>query len=91
MSEAMEQMKEATDDASTDYLNGIMHSQDDGVICTRKLTNDVIKGVKVRGFIRPTDPWFYLRVKKILKEDARPVTKAAPIVNYLFRYDRGGF
>lgn len=91
MPEAVDKMKEATNDTSTDYLDGIMYSHDSGVICTGKLTNDVNEGVEVRGFTCSTDPWFYLHAKKLIKNKETPVTEAIPIVDYLFRYDRGGF
>lgn len=91
MSEALEKMKEATADSSNDYLDGIMYSLTRGVICTGRLTNDVKEEIRVQRFTRPSDPWFYLHAKKLIKGKANPVTEAIPIVDYLFRYDRGGF
>ena len=91
ISEAVEKMEDATDDSSIDYLDGIMYSRDSGVVCSGRLTNDVKEGVKIQRFTRSTDRWFYLHAKKLIKGTASPVTEAVPIVDYVFRYDRGGF
>ncbi|KAK0111400.1 hypothetical protein ONS95_001761 [Cadophora gregata] len=91
ISEAQEEIEKATKDNSNDYLDGIMYSKDNGIICIGRLTNNVPTGVKVQGFTRPTDPWFYIHVQRLMKSRASPVTEAIPVVDYLFRYDRGGF
>jgi delta24-sterol reductase len=91
ISEAQKTIEEATNDTSCDYLDGIMFAKDRGVICVGRLTNDVDEGLKVQRFTRPTDPWFYLHVDRLMRNELTPVTEAVPIVDYLFRYDRGGF
>ena len=91
ISEAQKKIEEATSDPSNDYVDGIMFSQDRGIICVGRLTNDANEGVKVQRFTRPTDPWFYIHVERLMKKRTSPVTEAVPIVDYLFRYDRGGF
>lgn len=91
IAEAIYKLKRATADSSNDYLDGIMYSQDGGVICSGRLTNNVNKGVRIQRFTRPSDRWFYLHAKKLIKRTTSPVTEAVPIVDYLFRYDRGGF
>ena len=91
MSEAQKVFAEATSDTSSDYLDGIMFAKDRGVICVGRLTNDVDEGVKVQKFTRPRDPWFYIHVDRLMQNQSSPVTEAVPIVDYLFRYDRGGF
>lgn len=91
ITEAQEKIDEATEDESVEYLDGIMYAQDRGVICAGRLTNTVGKGVKVQGFTKPTDPWFYIHVERLMKKQTSPVKEAIPITDYLFRYDRGGF
>jgi delta24-sterol reductase len=87
----MEKIKEATADFSNDYLDGIMYSQNTGVVCTGRLTNDLNKEIRIQRFTRPSDRRFYLHAKKIIKGKTSQVTEAVPIVDYVFRYDRGGF
>lgn len=91
VSEAQEEIEKATKDTSSDYLDGIMYSKDKGVICVGRLTNDVPTGSKVQRFTRSTDPWFYIHAQRLMKNRIDAVTEAVPIVDYLFRYDRGGF
>jgi len=91
ISEAQKVIEEATQDLSNNYLDGIMYAQDRGVICVGRLTNDVDEGVKIQRFTRPADPWFYIHVERLMKKRTSPITEAVPIVDYLFRYDRGGF
>jgi FAD/FMN-containing dehydrogenase len=91
ISEARKRIDEATKDSSVDYIDGIMYAQDKGVICAARLTNDVAPGEKVVGFTKSTDPWFYIHVERLMKKRTAPIKEAIPIVDYLFRYDRGGF
>jgi delta24-sterol reductase len=89
--EGQKRIEDATQDSSIDYIDGIMFAQDRGVICAGRLTNEVEKGVKIQQFTGRTDPWFYIHVERLIKKSATPLTEAIPIVDYLFRYDRGGF
>jgi FAD/FMN-containing dehydrogenase len=91
ISEALREIERATSDASVDYLDGIMFAQDRGVICVGRLTNDLKAGIKTQGFSKATDPWFYIHVERLLRKRITLITEAIPIVDYLFRYDRGGF
>ncbi|PBP28549.1 FAD binding domain protein [Diplocarpon rosae] len=91
ISEAQTEITKATKDTSNDFLDGIMYSKGYGVICVGRLTNNVPTGIKTQGFTRPTDPWFYIHVERLMKSRTTPITEAIPIVDYLFRYDRGGF
>lgn len=93
ISQAIQKTEQMTMDPSVDYLDGIFFARDHGVICTGRLTNTVQEGVNVQGFTRPHDPWFYLHAKKVVKRNPTecPTTEAVPLVDYLFRYDRGGF
>ena len=58
MHEASQNFEEATSKASDDYLDGILFSQDCGVICSGRWTDQV--GPRVQRFNQPKDPWFYL-------------------------------
>ncbi|KAK9367908.1 hypothetical protein V1509DRAFT_610144 [Lipomyces kononenkoae] len=88
---AVEKIEQATADSSTDYLDGIFFAKDRGVICIGRLKDSVDDGIRIQRFTRATDPWFYLHAKKLIGKSSSPVTEAIPLVDYLFRYDRGGF
>ena len=90
MAEAIKQIEEATADPSIDYLDGILFSHDCGVICSGRLTNVLKDGTTVKRFTRRRDPWFYLHAKKITHKNT-PTKEAIPLLDYLFRYDRGAF
>lgn len=94
--EAVQKIEDARCDPSIEYLDGIMFGKNSGIICAGRLTDDVRPGVKVQRFTRPTDPWFYLHARKILyrarsSNGCHAIVDTVPIVDYLFRYDRGGF
>ena len=81
-------------DDGVDYVDGIAFAKDWVVVCAGRLTDDVTTGTALRRFSRRGDPWFYLHAKKRTRHlgaDAQPPADAVPIVDYLFRYDRGGF
>ena len=88
--EAQKKIEEATNNTSNDYLDGIMFSQRNGVICVGRLTNNV-DGLKIQRFTRRTDSWFYIHVERLVKNRTSPITEGVPLTDYLFRYDRGGF
>ncbi|KAK9352070.1 hypothetical protein V1505DRAFT_318393 [Lipomyces doorenjongii] len=89
--EAVRKFEEATADPLNDYLDGILFAKDRGVICAGRLTDTLKDGITAQCFSRATDPWFYLHAKKVLAKSKGQVTEAIPLVDYLFRYDRGGF
>jgi hypothetical protein len=91
ISEAQVEIEKGASDISVDYLDGIMFAQDSGVICVGRLTNEVRKDIKIQGFSKATDPWFYIHAERLLQKRTTPITEAIPLVDYLFRYDRGGF
>ncbi|KAK9491783.1 hypothetical protein V1508DRAFT_193516 [Lipomyces doorenjongii] len=88
---AVQEIEAATADLSNDYLDGILFAKDRGVICVGRLKDTIERGIRVQRFTRSTDPWFYLHAKKLIAKSNDPVTEAIPLVDYLFRYDRGGF
>jgi len=67
------------------YIDGILFSKTRGVVMVGNLT-DELKYTK-KTFSRATDNWFYLFSETIQKRK----TITIPLVDYLFRYDRGGF
>jgi delta24-sterol reductase len=82
---------EATDDPTIDFIDGILFSPSYGAIITGRLTDDESLGPPQR-LSRAQDQWFYLRVKNgISKKKQSDVTEIIPLVDYLFRYDRGAF
>lgn len=90
MPEAVETLQKAVADNSNDFVDGIVYSSSRIVICTGRLTNEIRPGTKIQSFLRPSDPWFYLHVDKLTRKGTL-TSEAIPIVDYLFRYDRGGF
>ncbi|KAM3550829.1 hypothetical protein ARSEF4850_008159 [Beauveria asiatica] len=94
-------MEEAAARDETDYIDGIVFGKDATVICIGRLTDHVPEGTSPQRFSRPSDPWFYIRAQKVLKQLQRQSVEATatantvvdyiPLRDYLFRYDRGGF
>ena len=91
ISEAIQKIDEATSDLSNEFLDAILFTRCCGVVCTGRLTNVLKDGVRTQRFSRAKDPWFYLHAKKAIDKSPGPTTEAIPIVDYFFRYDRGGF
>ncbi len=90
MPEALQKFEEITRDLSNDYLDGIFFAENCGVVCSGRLTDQV--GPRIQRFTRAVDPWFYLHAKDVIKGcGSKPTTELVPLVDYLFRYDRGGF
>lgn len=89
--EAISKFEEITSDPGYDYLDGIMFTKNKGVICAGSLKDDPGSHT-IQRFTRPTDPWFYMHTEELISsQEKQPVTEIIPIVDYLFRYDRGGF
>jgi Delta24-sterol reductase len=89
---AVDVVRDATAEPRNDFVDGIMLSKTSGAIITGHFTND-LDGTKPTRFTRRYDQWFYLHAKKQISKKAgkTPATDYVPIVDYLFRYDRGGF
>jgi FAD/FMN-containing dehydrogenase len=69
-----------------DYVDGIMFSPNSGVIIVGTLSDEKLANHAT--FSRHLDEWFYLHAEKFQGET---YTESIPIVDYLFRYDRGAF
>ncbi|KAF4632879.1 hypothetical protein G7Y89_g5246 [Cudoniella acicularis] len=102
MVEAMKIIEAETANPTVDYLDGIIFAQDSIVICSGRLTSSLPAGSAVQQFTRRSDPWFYVHVQKLIarstttgtsgaSRESRAITEHVPLVDYLFRYDRGGF
>jgi Delta24-sterol reductase len=88
--EALHKIESARED-SFDYLDGILFAKDRGVVCIGRMTNIVGEGIKIQRFSGAQDPWFYCHAEEIIANSDCPTTAAIPLVDYLFRYDRGAF
>ena len=95
MEHACQIMRRCTKDESNEFLDGIMYSRDQGMICAGRLAtkDELTADNPIRRFTRAWDPWFYQHVESLLSKasDDQPRVEAVPIRDYLFRYDRGGF
>lgn len=89
VSQAEYEIQRYTADPNCHYLDGIMYSRHKGVICAGYLS-DKTDSASVQSFTQSTDPWFYMHVEGILSQ-GKPAQEYIPIVDYIFRYDRGGF
>ena len=78
-------------EASIHYIDAIQYSKDLGVIITGRLTDKIQPGTAVQTFLNPRDEWYYLHVQNLLTKTPMAHVEAVPIVDYLFRYDRGAF
>lgn len=82
---------------TNDFVDGIVYALDSTVVMAGRLVDTVPKGQIARQFTRRKDPWFYVRAERVMKDiqkgkdKTQIVTDYIPIVDYLFRYDRGGF
>jgi delta24-sterol reductase len=85
--EAVDVLEQATKQ-KFDYIDGIMFGANHGVIITGNLSNEVVG--RLQRFKRARDPWYYLHAEEIDKR-AETITETVPLIDYLFRYDRGAF
>ena len=76
-----------------DYVDGIMYSQDHGVIITGTMTDDKPPESPVQTFSNAADPWYYLHVQQRTRDlpTLASVSEFIPLAEYLFRYDRAAF
>ncbi|KAI0844859.1 FAD-binding domain-containing protein [Daldinia vernicosa] len=76
---------------TVEFIDGIVFSPKSAVVCSGRLVNIIPIGAKPRRYLGRQDPWFYLDVQKRTKKAGKPVVDYVPLVDYLFRWDRGGF
>jgi Delta24-sterol reductase len=79
------------ENAGWEYVDGIMYSNDSGVVVTGNLlAEDTDKKVTAR-YSRAKDNWYYSDVQEKLETRPEGWEDIVPIEDYLFRYDRGAF
>ncbi|MCJ1243714.1 hypothetical protein MMC30_000911 [Trapelia coarctata] len=90
---AIQRLEKLSRDTSIDYVDGILFAANRGVVITGRLTNllSLPKDTLIQRFSRGRDPWFYLHAEELCTKFATPIIEAVPLVDYLFRYDRGAF
>ncbi len=71
-----------------DYLDGIVFSRNMAIVMAGKRV-DEING-ELQRFSGSSDPWFYKHAEDIAKKGL-VFEESVPIVDYLFRYDRGAY
>lgn len=71
-----------------DFIDGILFSKTLGVVMAGVFSDKT--DLPISTFSKATDEWFYLHVEKIVKKNKR-YEELIPIMEYLFRYDRGTF
>ncbi|KAI4126484.1 MAG: hypothetical protein LQ338_003734, partial [Usnochroma carphineum] len=75
-----------------DFLEGGLFSREEGVIVMGRLTDDdPPPGWPVQTFSAAKDPWFYLHAREAARRTISGSVDFVPLVDYLFRYDRGAF
>lgn len=91
VSEAVQELERSTSVAAIDYVDGILFSPENGVIMTGRLTDEVGEGIEAVQFSRPSDQWFYEYAEEVAANPNSPKRIAIPLIDYVFRYDRGVF
>ena len=85
--EAVRIVSKATADGY-DFVDGILFAKNAGVIVAGKLASTAVG--PIRHYRRPYDPWFYLHAQTMAAVGSE-TTESIPVMDYLFRYDRGAF
>lgn len=92
---AFDKVFDCIKDTTVQYLDAIVFKTDWVVVCEGKLIDAPEPDMHKQTFLKKRDPWFYLHAKRKTRKPKgssdSPYTEAIPIVDYLFRYDRGGF
>ena len=89
MDSAIDKVNQETEDPSVQYVDGVLFAANRGVVCSGRLTDE--PAARVQRFSRSSDPWFYLHASKVIRECESAIVESVPLVDYLFRYDRGAF
>lgn len=94
VAEAIRTIETACADSVNDFVDGILFNLDRGVVMIGRLTDQNVKETPIQTFSAARDPWFYLHAERLFNwkdTEPHPVLVMIPIVDYLFRYNRGGF
>ncbi|SLM35786.1 fad-binding protein [Lasallia pustulata] len=91
--EAIQKLRLAEADPSNDFVDGVLFAKDRGVVVVGRLKNisQNDTSIRIQRFSRARDPWFYLHAEQTVDSSTPVFKEAVPLVDYLFRYDRGGF
>ncbi|KAK8114340.1 hypothetical protein PG999_006409 [Apiospora kogelbergensis] len=92
--EASAFMEKQMREPMVDFVDAIAFSPRSTIVCLGRLVNELPKtppSSRPSRFTRRRDPWFYLHVEKRTRNTREPTVDHVPLVDYLFRYDRGGF
>ncbi|KAI0377090.1 FAD-binding domain-containing protein [Hypomontagnella monticulosa] len=90
-SKACKKIQDEVANSEVEFVDAIAFSSKSVIICFGRLVDDLPAGSKPRRYLRRQDPWFYLDVQKRATKSKQPVIDYVPLVDYLFRWDRGGF
>src|SRR3989338_8113174 len=74
--------------SDVDFVDGIIFSESCSVVMTGVRSNEPLP--QVPRFTRARDDWFYIHAEKIAATNDS-YEEAVQLLDYLFRYDRGGF
>ncbi|KAG8531289.1 uncharacterized protein KY384_004001 [Bacidia gigantensis] len=96
MQDASTKSMEFTQDENVDYIDGIMFASTSGVIMTGKNAPSAPQGQVPQTFTNRGDPWFYMHAQaqhnpSTHRPSQEPPVVYIPLMDYLFRYHRGGF
>ncbi len=86
--DCIKQTQKAIKSAQYDFIDCIMFDKIGGIMICGALSDRRVS--KVRRFSRAHDQWFYLNAERIYKQGVE-ATESIPLVDYLFRYNRGAF
>ncbi|KAI1410535.1 FAD-binding domain-containing protein [Hypoxylon sp. FL1857] len=89
--DASKKIQEEVANPATEFVDAIAFSSTSAVVCSGRLVDAAPTGSKPRHYLRRQDPWFYLDVQKRIRKTKQPIVDYVPLVDYLFRWDRGGF
>jgi len=87
---ALRTFESARKDSKLDYMEGVQFGIEEGVVMTGHLTDDANACTEIHRFNRASDQYFYIRAKEMMHRKSA-TTVLVPLVDYLFRYDRGFF
>jgi len=87
---ALERIAQHVDDGKVDFVDGILFKHNLAVVMTGHLSNNKLSQPGHQTFCRRKDPWFCMHAFS-LASTLKPTTITIPIMDYLFRYDRGAF
>ncbi|KAI1102602.1 FAD-binding domain-containing protein [Jackrogersella minutella] len=89
--EASQKIQDEVANPATEFVDAIAFSSKSVVVCSGRLVGAIPTGSKLRRYLGRRDPWFYFDVQKRVQNSGQPVVDYVPLIDYLFRWDRGGF